>query len=86
MEAASIAFPKEHKETTSSLTIPEPVDEVTNKEAPKTTLPPPYSYPRTPPGSFPVLQPCIHKLSFPTFDGKKDLLPWHNRCEQFFIG
>jgi hypothetical protein len=55
MEAASIAFPKEHKETTSSLTIPEPVDEVTNKEAPKTTLPPPYSYPRTPPGSFPVL-------------------------------
>lgn len=25
-----------------------------------------------------------HKLSFPTYDGKEDPLPWLNRCEQFF--
>jgi hypothetical protein len=28
--------------------------------------------------------PCYHKLSFPTFDGKVDLLGWLNKCEQFF--
>jgi hypothetical protein len=25
-----------------------------------------------------------HKLLFPTYDGTEDLLPWLNRCEQFF--
>ena len=33
-----------------------------------------------------MLTPRIHKLSFPTYDGKEDPLPWINRCEQFFRG
>ncbi|XP_066351724.1 uncharacterized protein [Miscanthus floridulus] len=33
-----------------------------------------------------MLMPRIHKLSFPTYDGKEDPLPWINRCEQFFRG
>nr|ABG89853.1 unknown [Phyllostachys edulis] len=28
--------------------------------------------------------PRMHKLLFPTFDGKEDPLGWLNRCEQFF--
>jgi hypothetical protein len=36
--------------------------------------------------SFPVFQPRYHKLSFPTYDGKEEPLPWLNRCEQFFRG
>jgi hypothetical protein len=30
--------------------------------------------------------PKFHKLSFPTYDGKEDLLGWLNRCESFFCG
>jgi hypothetical protein len=47
-------------------------------------LSPLYTYPGTPPGSFPVLMLRIHKLLFPTYHGKKEPLPWINRCEQFF--
>jgi hypothetical protein len=28
--------------------------------------------------------PRFQKLSFPTFDGKDDPLPWLNKCEHFF--
>jgi hypothetical protein len=28
--------------------------------------------------------PTTHKLKFPKFDGKGDLLPWLNRCERYF--
>lgn len=48
------------------------------------------------PAHHPVLVPLLrtentsvlrfHKLDFPTFDVKDDLLPWINRCEQFFRG
>lgn len=30
--------------------------------------------------------PRFYKLSFPLFDGQEDLLPWLNRCDQFFRG
>jgi hypothetical protein len=30
--------------------------------------------------------PRYHKLDFPKFEGKEDLLTWLNRCEQFFWG
>ena len=30
--------------------------------------------------------PRYHKLSFPTYDGKEDLLGWLLKCEQFFRG
>jgi hypothetical protein len=56
------------------------------EEVPHRTLPPPYPHPLISPGSFLVLQPRIHKLTFPTFDSKEDPLPWLNRCEQFFRG
>jgi hypothetical protein len=77
-----------------SSAIPEIVDDLEDKlfndlhkpEPPKTNLPPPYPYPGTQPGSFPVLTPRIHKLNFPTYDGKEDPLLWINRCEQFFRG
>jgi hypothetical protein len=49
-------------------------------------MPPPYPYTGTPPGSFPVLTPRIHKLNFLTYDDKEDPLPWINRYEQFFRG
>lgn len=62
-------------------------DNPTKPETPTTNnLPLPYPYPKTPPGSFPFLMLRIHKLSFHTFDGKEDPLPWLNRCEQFFKG
>jgi hypothetical protein len=38
------------------------------------------------PGAFPAIDIRPHKLSFPTYDGKEDPLPWLNRCEQFFKG
>ena len=30
--------------------------------------------------------PKYHKLSFPIYEGKEDLLGWLNKCEQFFYG
>jgi hypothetical protein len=38
------------------------------------------------PGTFPALEIRPHKLSFATYDGKEDPLPWLNRREQFFKG
>jgi hypothetical protein len=38
------------------------------------------------PGTFPALEIRPHKLSFTTYDGKEDPLPWLNWCEQFFKG
>ena len=72
--------------------IPEIVDALESKlfevfkEAPKTNNPPPHLYQGAQLGSSPMLTPRIHKLSFPTYDGKEDPLPWINRCEQFFRG
>jgi hypothetical protein len=94
MEVISRAFLKEQKETMTSSAIPEHGDEVSSKlfdaankvEAPKMMLPPPYPYPGTPPGSFSVLTTKIHKLSFPTFNGKEHPLSWLNCCEQLFRG
>lgn len=83
MEAASRAYLKEAKEKASSQTILEIIDVLKTKlfdvfkdtkEALEANTPPSHLTPR------------LHKLSFPTYDGKKDLLPWINRCEQFFRG
>jgi hypothetical protein len=38
------------------------------------------------PGTFLALENRPHKLSFATYDGKEDPLPWFNQCEQFFKG
>lgn len=86
MEASGRAFLKE-KESSTTSGILDIVDELTNKlfvvdgnkEAP-------YPHPSTAHGSFPVLQPRIHKMSLPTFDGKEDPLSWLNHCKQFFKG
>jgi hypothetical protein len=93
MEEAGKAFLKEQNEKVSSATIPEIVDDLEGKifdvfkpEAPKMNLLSPYPHMGTPPGSFPVLTPRIHKLNFPAYDDKDDPLPWINRCEQFFRG
>ena len=92
MEDAGRAFLKQQKEASPSSTIPEIADGLESKlftdstEAPKINLPPPFLYQGTLPGSFPVLTPRLHKLNFPTYDGKEDPLPWINCCEQFFRG
>jgi hypothetical protein len=91
METASRAFLKEQKEKASSQSIPEIVGALESKlfnvfkEAPEMNSPPPHLY-QGALGSFPMLTPYIHKLSFPTYDAKEDPLPWINRCEQFFRG
>jgi hypothetical protein len=80
MEAAGRTFLKEQKEKASSQTFPEIVEILEHKlfdvfkEAPEANGPPQHLHPRP------------HKLSFPTYDGKEDPLPWINRCEQFFRG
>jgi hypothetical protein len=83
----------EKMESSKSLTIPEIVEQVMNNllvtppkphAPPKMLLPPPLPYPTAAPGSFPTPQRHYHKLSFPTYNTKKDLLPWINCCEQFF--
>ena len=87
METAGRAFLKEQKEKASSHSILEIVDALESKlfdvfkEAPETNSPPLHLYQGAQPGSFPMLTPCIHKLSFPTYDGKEDPLSWINRCE-----
>ena len=83
MQDAGRAFLKQQKEASSSSTIPEIVDDLEGKlfndlnkmEPPKTNLPPPFPYQGTLPDSFPVLMPRLHKLNFPTYDGKEDPLP-----------
>lgn len=95
MEAAGRAFLKEKNKMSPSSGIPELVEEVMNKlfvtevdreVPPKAPVPPPHPNPLTALRSFSVLQPRIHKLSFPTFDSKEDPLPWLNHCKQIFRG
>lgn len=61
-------------------------DNLNKSEPPKTNLSPLYPYLGMAPGSFPVPTLRIHRLCFPTYDGREDPLPWVNRCEQFFRG
>jgi hypothetical protein len=87
MEMAGRAYLKEQKEKAGSQLIPEIAaalevklfDEP--KEEPAGDVQPPQG---AAPNSF--LVPRLHKLSFPTYDGKEDPLPWLNHCEQFFQG
>ena len=82
MEATGRAFLKE-KETSTTTGIPDIVKELTNKlfvtgsnkeEPSQNTLQPPFPHKSPEPGSFPILHPRIHKLSFPTFDDNDDPL------------
>jgi hypothetical protein len=53
----------------------------TKLEAPKTPPPPLNLCKGTPLGSFSAPMAHIHKLAFPTYDGKEDPLPWINCCD-----
>jgi hypothetical protein len=96
IEATGRALLKEKREAAPTSGILDIVDKIMNnlfiiednkdQSPPKTHLLPPYPHKGPKLGSFPILQPRIHKLSFPTFNGNEDPLPWINYCEQFFRG
>lgn len=92
MEEAGHASLNEKKEAAPNISTPALVDEMINKifvapgtpaptGDPTAPLPPPLPHPSVAPSSFPFLTPHIYKMTFPTMDGKEDLLPWFNRCE-----
>jgi hypothetical protein len=86
MEKADHDFLKAHADNSGTQAIPETTAKVEAKlfckEEPKPEIQP---WGATP-GTFPTIDIHPHKLSFPTYDGKEDPLPWLNQCEQFFKG